>query len=308
MSPQKILKNNRLSKKIKKKIILLFGPTASGKSRLAEDIAKKYNAEIVNADSMQVYKEVKILSARPEIKSIKHHLYGFISVKKNFSTGSWYKLAAKKIKEINKKGKTALVVGGTGLYFKALTNGLSQIPEVPKMSINSKLDKSYILKNPKVFKGIPLNDKQRLHRALSVYKKTGKPLWIWQKKNKKNFKTQEFIKIFLNPGKPEIENRIKSRFEKMLQDGAIQEVKNFKKIRVDSINSSNFIIGLKEISNFLNKKISLNELKDKVVIRSRQYAKRQLTWQRGQMKDWKGFSDTNYLDLRKKIISYLSKT
>ena len=85
-----------MSKKIKKKIILLFGPTASGKSRLAEDIAKKYNGEIVNADSMQVYKEIKILSARPESKSIKHHLYGFISVKKNFSTGSWYKLAGKK--------------------------------------------------------------------------------------------------------------------------------------------------------------------------------------------------------------------
>ena len=120
-----------MSKKIKKKIILLFGPTASGKSRLALDIAREYNGEIVNADSMQVYKEVKILSARPNDKSINHHLYGFLSVKKNFSTGSWYKLAAKKIKEINKKGKIALVVGGTGLYFKALTNGLSEIPAVP---------------------------------------------------------------------------------------------------------------------------------------------------------------------------------
>ena len=89
----------------------------------------------------------------------------------------------------------------------------------------------------------------------------------------------------------------------MLRDGAIQETKKFKKIRVNSLNSSNFIIGLKEISEFLSKKISLNELKEKVVIRSRQYAKRQLSWQRGQMKDWKGFTDTNYLDLRKKIIS-----
>ena len=140
-----------MSKKIKKKIILLFGPTASGKSRLALDIAREYNGEIVNADSMQVYKEVKILSARPNDKSINHHLYGFLSVKKNFSTGSWYKLAAKKIKEINKKGKIALVVGGTGLYFKALTNGLSEIPAVPKININSKLDKNYISKNPKIF-------------------------------------------------------------------------------------------------------------------------------------------------------------
>ena len=297
-----------MSKKIKKKIILLFGPTASGKSRLALDIAREYNGEIVNADSMQVYKEVKILSARPNDKSINHHLYGFLSVKKNFSTGSWYKLAAKKIKEINKKGKIALVVGGTGLYFKALTNGLSEIPEVPKTNISSKLDKNYISKNPKIFKGILTSDKQRVQRAFSVYKHTGKPLWLWQKKNKKIFKTTELIKIFLHPAKPEIENRIKKRFDEMLQKGAIREAENFKKIRVNSINSSNFIIGLKEISEFLSKKISLDELKEKVLIRTRQYAKRQYTWQRGQMKDWKGFSDTNYLDLRKKILSYLSKT
>jgi tRNA dimethylallyltransferase len=293
---------------LSKKIILLFGPTASGKSRLALDIAKEFSCEIINADSMQVYKEVKILSARPNNKSIKHHLYGFISVKKNFSTGSWYKLAAKKIKDINKRGKVALVVGGTGLYFKALTEGLSEVPEVPKINMSSKLDKDYILKNPKIFKGIPINDKQRLQRAISVYKHTGKPLWVWQKKNKKIFKDREFTKIFIQPGKPEIEIRIKKRFNQMLREGAIQEAENFKKIRVNSINSSNFIIGLKEISEFLSNKISLNELKEKVVIRSRQYAKRQLTWQRGQMKDWKGFTDTNYLDLRKKILSYLSKT
>ncbi len=292
----------------KKKIILLFGPTASGKSKLALDIAKEYNGEIVNADSMQVYKEVKILSARPKEKEVKHHLYGFISVKKNFSTGSWYKLAAKKIKDINKKGRVALVVGGTGLYFRALTEGLSQIPEVPKTNINSKLDKDYILKNHRIFKGISINDKQRIQRAFSVYKHTGKPLWLWQKKNKKIFKNTELIKIFLQPKKPEIENRIKKRFDQMLREGAIEEAENFKKIRVNSINSSNFIIGLKEISEFLSKKISLDELKEKVLIRTRQYAKRQLTWQRGQMKDWKGFSDTNYLDLRKKILSYLSKT
>ena len=116
------------------------------------------------------------------------------------------------------------------------------------------------------------------------------------------------MKIFLQPGKPEIESRIKKRFNQMLQEGAVEEAENFRKIRVNSINSSNFIIGLKEISEFLSKKISPDELKEKVIIRSRQYAKRQFTWQRGQMKDWKGFTDTNYLDLRKKILSYLSKT
>tara|TARA_A100001037_G_scaffold299532_1_gene325297 strand:- start:558 stop:1451 length:894 start_codon:yes stop_codon:yes gene_type:complete len=297
-----------LSKKTKNKIILLFGPTASGKSKLSIDIAKELKCEIVNADSMQIYKEVKILSARPNNKNIKHHLYGFVSVKKNFSTGSWYKIAAKKIQNIKKKGRTPLVVGGTGLYFKALTEGLSEIPGVPKASINLKINKDYISQNQKIFKGIPINDQQRLQRAYTVFKYTGKPLTEWQKKNKKFFKSSEFIKIFLQPPKPEIQDRIIKRLNKMLKEGAIKETINFNKIRVNSMNSSNHIIGLKEISEFLSNKITLDELKERVLIRTRQYAKRQLTWQRGQMKDWKGFTDTNYLDLRKKILTYLSKT
>ncbi len=297
-----------MSKKTKNKIILLFGPTASGKSKLSIDIAKELKCEIVNADSMQIYKEVKILSARPNNKNIKHHLYGFVSVKKNFSTGSWYKIAAKKIQNIKKKGRTPLVVGGTGLYFKALTEGLSEIPGVPKASINLKINKDYISQNQKIFKGIPINDQQRLQRAYTVFKYTGKPLTEWQKKNKKFFKSSEFIKIFLQPPKPEIQDRIIKRLNKMLKEGAIKETINFNKIRVNSMNSSNHIIGLKEISEFLSNKITLDELKERVLIRTRQYAKRQLTWQRGQMKDWKGFTDTNYLDLRKKILTYLSKT
>ena len=297
-----------MPKNIKKKIILLFGPTASGKSRLADDIASEINAEIVNADSMQVYKEIKILSARPLKKNKKHHLYGFISVKKIFSTGSWYKIASKKIKQINKKGKIALVVGGTGLYFKTLTDGFSEIPNVPKKYKNIKINRNFILKNPKIFKGISLNDNQRLQRAYSVYKHTKKPLWYWQKSNKKEFKKSEITKIFLSPPKPETLKRINARFELMLQQGAIKEVQKFIKKKVNSSHSSNFIIGINEITQFLRKKISLEEVKERVLIRTRQYAKRQHTWQRGQMKDWKGFYDTNYLDLRKKILTYLSKT
>ena len=115
-----------------KKIILLFGPTASGKSKLAIDIAKKLNGEILNADSMQVYKEIKILSARPDKSTIKHHFYGFLSAKKSFSVGEWYKLVSKKIKEIQKRKRVPVVVGGTGLYFRALTEGLVEIPKVEK--------------------------------------------------------------------------------------------------------------------------------------------------------------------------------
>jgi len=301
-----------------KKAILLFGPTASGKSRLSIDIAKQFNSEIVNADSIQVYKEIKILSARPEEKDVKHHLYGFISAKENFSVGSWYKLVTERINEINKKGKIAIVVGGTGLYFKVLIEGLVEIPSVPKIDysyLNSlgqwMLKNHYSKKYPEIFKGINNNDIQRISRAISVYKATGITLNDWQKKkNKKNFKTNDFKKICLIPPKSELEKRIKKRFTNMLSNGAIAEVKKYRKLNLSShiLHSSNSIIGLNEIELFLAKKISMDELKEKVLIKTRQYAKRQFTWQRGQMKEWKGFTDINYLDLRKKVISYLSKT
>ena len=301
-----------------KKIILLYGPTTSGKSRLSIDIAKKFGGEIINADSMQVYKEIKILSARPNEKKIKHHLYGFVSVKKNFSVGAWYDLASKKIKDINKKGKLVIVVGGTGLYFKILIEGLAEIPDVPKIDYSYlnpmgrwMMKNHYKKKYPGIFEGIDGNDMQRIFRAISVYDTTGITLKEWQKKkNKKHFDTNEFIKICLTPSKQEIEKRIKKRFLDMLKNGAIEEAEKYRNLNLFShtLHTSNSIIGLKEIELFLNKKISMNELKEKVLIKTRQYAKRQFTWQRGQMKNWKTFSDINYLDLRNKILSYLSKT
>ncbi len=300
------------------KIILLFGPTASGKSRLALDLAKKLNGEIVNADSMQVYKEIKILSARPNKTTVKHHLYGCVSVRENFSVGSWYKLATYKIKEINRKKKIAIVTGGTGLYFKILVDGLAEIPEVPKIDYSYLNDMErfmmknhYIKKCPKIFEGINRNDIQRVSRAISVYESTGITLNEWQKKkNKKYFKPNEFIKICLIPPKKELEKRIKKRFLNMLKKGAIKETKKYKELNLsfNSLHSSNSIIGLREIESFLEKRISMYELKNQVHIKTRQYAKRQYTWQRGQMKDWKAFDDTDYLDLRKKVLSYLSKT
>jgi len=293
-----------------KKIILLYGPTASGKSKLAVDIAKKYNGEIVNADSMQIYKEVKILSARPSDRNIKHHLYGIASVKNHFSVGFWYKQAIKKIREIKKKGKVPIVTGGTGLYFKVLIEGLVEIPEVPKTDY-SDVAYQYKKKYPKILEGINLRDTQRISRAISVYKHTGISLNEWHKKeNKKYFNSGVFTKILLIPSKAELEKKIKKRFLKMLKNGAIKEVNDFRELDIsrNSLLSANSIIGLKEIALFLEKRISMDELKEKVLIRTRQYAKRQFTWLRGQMKDWKGFTDINYLDLRKKVLSYLSKT
>ena len=301
-----------------KKIILLFGPTASGKSKLALDIAEEFDGEIINADSMQVYKEIKILSARPDKSKIKHHFYGFISAKEKFSVGKWYELIAKKIKQIKKRKKIPVVVGGTGLYFRALTEGLVKIPQVEKKDFSYlnpigrwMMGNHYHKKNPTIFEGIDRNDIQRVSRAISVYEGTGLTLKEWQKKeNKKYFKSSDFIKLCLLPPKNELEKKIKNRFNKMLKKGAQEEVRKYKKkfLAPSSHISANSIIGIYEIGLYQQKSININEVKERVLIRTRQYAKRQYTWQRGQMKDWKQFTDTNYLDLRKKILSYLSKT
>ena len=301
-----------------KKIILLFGPTASGKSKLAIDIAKKFNGEILNADSMQVYKEIKILSARPDKSQIKHHFYGFISAKNTFSVGKWYKLIANQIKKIQKRKKVPVVVGGTGLYFRALTDGLVDIPNVKKLDYSHlnpigrwMMENHYHKKNPTIFKGIDRNDIQRVSRAISVYEGTGLTLKEWQsKENKKYFKSSDFIKLCLLPPKKDLEKKIIQRFNQMLKKGALEEVRKYKKNFLVSAShiSANSIIGIYEIGLYQEKSIDIKELKERVLIRTRQYAKRQYTWQRGQMKDWKVFDDINYLDLRKKILSYLSKT
>ena len=301
-----------------KKIILLFGPTASGKSKLAIDIAKKFNGEILNADSMQVYKEIKILSARPDESQIKHHFYGFISAKNTFSVGKWYKLIANQIKKIQKRKKVPVVVGGTGLYFRALTDGLVDIPNVKKLDYSHlnpigrwMMGNHYHKKNPTIFEGIDRNDIQRVSRAISVYEGTGLTLKEWQsKENKKYFKSSDFIKLCLLPPKKDLEKKIIQRFNQMLKKGALEEVRKYKKnfLVPGSHISANSIIGIYEIGLYQEKSIDIKELKERVLIRTRQYAKRQYTWQRGQMKDWKVFDDINYLDLRKKILSYLSKT
>ena len=195
---------------LKSKIILIFGPTASGKSSFAIKLAKKINGEIINADSMQVYKELKILSARPsqkDYKNIKHHLYGFQSVKKNFSTGDWLKLVHKKILEIKKRKKIPIIVGGTGLYFKALTNGLVSIPNIPiklrakirslHKKIGSKSFFSKLIKLDPLSKNkISSSDTQRVIRAYEVKLFTKQSIYDWFKNTQSKFEYKNFYKIY----------------------------------------------------------------------------------------------------------------
>ena len=285
---------------LRSKIILLSGPTASGKSSLAIKIAKKINGEIINADSMQVYKQLKILSARPDPKQyqkIRHHLYGFHDVKKNFSTGDWLKLVNKKIKNVQKRKKIPILVGGTGLYFKALTDGLVKIPKISlkfrnqirnmQKKLGQKKFYEKLLKLDPFLKGkINPTDSQRSIRAYEVKKFTKKSLYEWFKNTKSNFLEADFLKVYIDYPRQELIGRINLRTNEMIENGAIKEVKNFIKLKVRKDKSANKAIGVMEIKDFLNKEKDLEQIKEKIAIKTRQYAKRQSTWARGNMMSW----------------------
>ena len=300
-----------------KKVILLAGPTASGKSDLAIYIAKKTNGEVINADSMQVYKEIKILSARPiNYKKIKHHLYGFLSVKRSFSTGQWIKLTKKKIKEIIKRKKIPIVVGGTGLYFKALTEGIAEIPFISKLKrqkvINlfnkigyEKFYQKLVTLDPKCKNKIKKKDKQRLIRFYEVIFYTKKSIFEWQENTKKNFKRVKFIKIFLNIPKNVLLEKIDRRLKKMITNGALNEALKFKRLGVPKHLPSNYVLGLKELQLNIDKKMLLEEAIDKANIKTRQYIKRQMTWFRGQMIGWTDFNELKQADLKKKVLNFI---
>jgi tRNA dimethylallyltransferase len=300
---------------LKSKIILISGPTASGKSSFALKLAKKINGEIINADSMQVYKQLKILTARPkkkEFKNIKHHLYGFYDVKKKYSTGDWIKLLLKTISDIRIKKRIPIIVGGTGLYFKALTEGLVKIPTIP-INVRNKIrqmqkklgQKKFYkkLKNfdPLIKSKIDKNDVQRSIRAYEIKYQTKKSIFDWFKKTKIFFSSDEFIKFYIDYPRENLIKRINLRVENMFKDGAIQEVKRFNRLKVKKENSSNKVIGIKEITNLLNKQCTLEQAKELIAIKTRQYAKRQATWARGQMHSWQKINPKNLSEALKKL-------
>ena len=299
----------------KSKIILVSGPTASGKSNFSIKLAKKVNGEIVNADSMQVYKELKILSARPspkEYQKIKHHLYGFHSVKKNFSTGDWLKIAIKKVKEINKRKKIPIFVGGTGLYFKALTDGLVNIPNIPIRYRNNirdlqkklgqqKFYQKLIKLDPGSKENINPTDTQRSIRAYEVMHFTKKPLHDWFQNTKSYFNKDDFFKIYIDYPREELIQRISKRAEQMIEMGAVNEVKRFIKLKVRKDKSVNKAIGINEIKEYLKEKKDMSDVIEKISIKTRQYAKKQSTWARGNMKSWLKFHPQDLNKYLKKI-------
>jgi tRNA dimethylallyltransferase len=300
-----------------KKIILLAGPTSSGKSKLAIQLAKNIKGEIINADSMQVYKEISILNSKPTIEDfniVGHHLYGFLSSKKRFSSGVWLKMAIKKIEVLWKKNLTPILVGGTGLYFKVLTDGLVQIPDIPiklKKEIlkmhNNIGQKAFFAKlvklDPLVKNSISPSDSQRSIRAYQVKKFTKKSLIIYIKQTKPLFTQKVFKKLFINTPRELLHNKIEKRVEYMFELKVLEEVKNFLKLRVRKDLSANKIIGVKEIGDYLDGKVDIFKTKQLIIQKTRQYAKRQFTWSRGHMTSWDMIYSSNFNDLFKKALN-----
>ena len=303
-----------------KKIILLAGPTASGKSKLAISLAKKLNGEIINADSMQIFKEFKILSSRPSLidtKKVKHHLYGVISVKRYFSAGDWLKAARKKIKICLKRKKIPIVVGGTGLYFNTITKGISKIPDIDLKTRNKvrnlhkklgfkKFYNLLIKLDPKIKGRIVPTDSQRAQRAYEVKLKTNKSLFDWFNNTKSDFLNFEIKKIFIDIPREKLLKKISTRTELMIKKKCLNEVKKFNKLKIKKSLSANKLIGVAEINHFLSGSISLEQCKELINIKTRQYAKRQNTWARGHMKNWNKLYSENLSILLKKSLKVVS--
>ncbi|MEA2113238.1 MAG: tRNA (adenosine(37)-N6)-dimethylallyltransferase MiaA [Patescibacteria group bacterium] len=298
------------------KLIVILGPTASGKTNLAIKLAKEFSGEIVSADSRQVYREMNIGTDKiiPDNKSslvitaegIPHYLIDIIEPDKKFTLAQYKQLAVKKIKDIQKKGKIPFLVGGTGLYIQAIVDNL-QIPKTkPGKKMRNKLEK---MANKKLFERfkkldpvgaalIDANNKRRLVRALEVCLITGKPFSQQRKKGKPLF---DVLQIGIKPDKEKLEGKINQRADKMLKAGLIEEVEKLVKKYGSKLYSMDSI-GYQEIILYLQEKISLEQAKNLIKIHTRQYAKRQMTWfKRDKRIRW----IKNYPEAKKLAIKFL---
>lgn len=284
-----------------KRAILIAGPTASGKSETALKVAEALQGEIINTDSMQVYKGLDIIIAQPNASDLErapHALYGFRDPAKSFSVARWMEEAKKAAEAAWKNGHLPIFTGGTGLYFKALVDGISDIPEVPehiRLSLDRRL-KSEGLEalfdelediDPDIAGHLKANDKQRILRALCVFEATGKPLSFWQTQEKKPvLGGVSLLKVVLQSPPEELNEKILGRLKKMLDQGALGEARTFQEKKLDAALPATKALGLRPLLRHLAREVTTNEALELAVIETRQYAKRQRTWFRNQFQDW----------------------
>ena len=264
----------------KQQVFVIAGPTASGKSGVALDFAEKIQGQIINADAFQVYQGLQILTARPsesEMRGIPHYLYGYMDDFSQEDVVGW----GKKVADLIPTLENPILVGGTGLYLSVLINGISPIPDVSPEIRNKvrQMDSNEV--RSKLTKGRIPCDIQRQKRALEILLETGYPIDYFQKLPKKKFLEADFRGIILLPEKEKLYTRIEKRLNKMLQEGAIEEVKRL--IERGASGGVMKAIGVKEIIDFIEKKENLEMTTKKILLSTRHYAKRQSTWFRHQM-------------------------
>jgi len=292
-----------------KNAILIAGPTASGKSALAIRMAQETGGFIVNTDSMQVYDVLDLLTARPgkaDLAAAEHHLYGHVAPWISYSTGRWLDDVAVLLSQPTMKERTPIFVGGTGLYFRALLGGLSQMPEVPddvraywrgRMETDGPelLHRVLSERDPDMAASLQPSDSQRIVRALEVFEGTGKSLLAWQQaKGQALLDDDTARKIVLAPDRAWLSERIAKRFALMWDNGAIDEVKALLALDLDPALPAMKAIGVREITAFLQGTMSREEAVERSVIATRQYAKRQSTWFRNQLDDsWSMYANSD---------------
>jgi tRNA dimethylallyltransferase len=282
------------------RIWLIAGPTASGKSALALRLADAVGGEVVNADSMQLYADLRIVTARPSVEEearAPHHLFGTVDAADGWSVGRWLRAASATLAEIAGRGRAAIVVGGTGLYFRALTHGLAEVPQIPP-EIRHQAQADYDLMGESSFRGrlaaydtaaamrIAPGDRQRLVRAWEVFAATETPLSDWQSSGAPALAEGSWRAVALEPPRQALYARCDARLEQMLAAGALDEVAALMARNIDPALPVMKAVGVRELAAHLRGETTLAEALAAARQQTRNYAKRQTTWMRGQMADW----------------------
>ena len=285
-----------------KRVILIAGPTASGKSGLALALAEKRDGVIINADSMQVYRELRVLSARPSQEDearVPHELYGFVSGSEAYSAGRYAVDAKAAIAEARLAGRTPIIVGGTGLYFKVLLEGLSPVPEVDPdaraywreqaaQRPSAELHALLALRDPDAAKRVMPTDPQRIVRALEVFESTGRPLSEWQRMPGDPVLAEaDTVRLAVFPDRDTMVHAIDNRFDAMLDDGAVDEVRGLLALGLSWELPIMRALGVAPLAAFVEGRASRESAAAQAKAETRQYAKRQLTWLRRNMISWK---------------------
>jgi tRNA dimethylallyltransferase len=286
-------------------ILLVFGPTASGKTGLSIELAKRFDGEVINADSMQAYAGLPLLTALPdeqEQDGVPHHLFGEIAADQRCSTGKWLRHCTQLIEQVRKRGKRPVLVGGTGLYFEALTRGLAKIPKITpeteqrihQIAENEGLDQVRRMLeqvDPEAARRILGADRQRLERALCVFEQTGTSITAFQQNTVPVLSKDDWTGLVLLPDRDILYERINARLDQMLKNGALDELKEFLRLWPKPDTSLSKAIGVRPLSQYLNGEMELDAAISLAKRDTRRYAKRQMTWARGRTDGWQHFSD-----------------